>query len=105
MAAMMWDTARPHTVLDLIEAQVPGMLEDEAVLKADGFDEAVIGLDIRSGVLVYSYKKCIEILVAEGMTEEDAVEHFHFNVAGAWVGEKTPIFVDDDWQDFEVEDE
>ena len=28
------------------------------------------------------------------MPYEEAVEYFEFNVAGAWVGEQTPIFVD-----------
>jgi hypothetical protein len=29
------------------------------------------------------------------MSEEDALEHFDFNVSGAYVGEKTPIYVED----------
>jgi hypothetical protein len=28
----------------------------------------------------------------EGMSEEDAMEHFSYNVSGAYVGEKTPIW-------------
>jgi hypothetical protein len=31
----------------------------------------------------------------EGMTEEDALEHYYYNIAGSWVGEKTPIFCED----------
>jgi hypothetical protein len=41
---------------------------------------------------VYSTKKCIEIL-ARDMGEENAVEYFDFNVAGAYVGPQTPIFI------------
>jgi len=64
------------------------------MLKADGFDEAVIGMDLRTGVLVYSYSKCIEILEKrDSMTNEEAVEFMDFNVIGAYVGEKTPIFM------------
>ena len=29
----------------------------------------------------------------DGMTQEEALEFFEFNVVGAWVGEQTPIFV------------
>jgi len=29
------------------------------------------------------------------MTKEDAYEYFIFNVSGAYVGNKTPIWVDD----------
>ena len=27
------------------------------------------------------------------MTEEEAIEYLEFNTIGAWVGEKTPMFV------------
>ena len=67
---------------------------DESFLKADGFDEALIGIDIKSMRLVYSVSKCIEILCRE-MNEVKAIEYFDFNVSGAYVGEKTPIWVDD----------
>ena len=65
---------------------------DETFLKADGFDEAVIGVDENSGRLIYSVTKCIECLIDQGMTEEEASEFFYFNVAGAYIGEQTPIF-------------
>jgi hypothetical protein len=68
---------------------------DEELLKADGFDDAVIGICTRDFRLIYSMKKCIEILIAEGMTEEDALDHFYYNVSGAWVGDKTPIWCED----------
>lgn len=67
---------------------------DETFLKADGFDDAVIGYDI-SFRLIYSTTKCIEILIEEGMTEEEALEHFDYNVAGSYMGEKTPIWCND----------
>lgn len=69
--------------------------EDE-FLKADGFDDAIIGVDDHSLRLIYSVSACIKVLMDEGMTEEDAHEHFNFNVRTAWVGEKTPIFCIDD---------
>jgi hypothetical protein len=68
---------------------------DEELLRADGFDEAVIGLDDSSMRLIYSKNKCIEILCRE-MSEEDANEYFEFNVKGAYMGEKTPIWCSDD---------
>jgi hypothetical protein len=67
---------------------------DESFLKADGFDEALIGVDTKSMRLVYSYSKCIQILCRE-MNEVEAIEYFDFNVSGAYVGEKTPIWCDD----------
>lgn len=70
---------------------------DDSFLKADGFDDAVIGLDEQSMRLVYSVSKCIAILKTEGMTEEDALEHFSFNVSGAYMGDQTPIWCNDSY--------
>jgi len=64
---------------------------DETFLIADGFDQAVIGVDTHSMRLIYSVSKCIEIL-EEDMSTEDAIEHFDYNVSGAYVGEQTPIW-------------
>jgi hypothetical protein len=70
--------------------------EDETFLKADGFDEAIIGVDETTMRLIYSVKRCIEILMRD-MSEEDAMEHFSFNVSGGYVGEKTPIWCWDNY--------
>jgi len=69
--------------------------EDETVLKADGFDEAFVGIGRKFGKphAVYDREKCIEILT-ENMSEEDAEEYFQYNVEGAWVGDETPIFLE-----------
>lgn len=69
--------------------------QEEEIWKADGFDGAVIGIDDKSMRLIYSVKKCIEILMMEDMSMEDAIEHFDFNVSGAYFGEKTPIWCQD----------
>ena len=67
---------------------------EETFLIADGFDEAVIGFEAKSGRLIYSSKTCLEILVEEGMSYDDALEHFEYNVTGSYVGEQTPIFME-----------
>lgn len=68
------------------------------MMKADGFDEAILGVAQRCGqpeIIAYDTEKILEILQArDGMTAEEAVEYFEFNIAGAWVGEETPIFID-----------
>ena len=68
---------------------------EEEILKADGFDDAIIGIDEETMRLIYSVSKCIEILCRD-MNEEEAVEYFDFNVKGAYMGEKTPIWCIDD---------
>ena len=71
--------------------------EDESFLIADGFDDAIIGVEESSMRLIYSVKRCIEILMSEDMTYEDAIEHFNYNVSGGYVGEKTPIWCQDNF--------
>lgn len=78
---------------------------DEDILLADGFDDAFVGYAERctqGPVAVYDREKCIEILmtgtgagliVKGGMTWEEAEEFFEFNVIGAWVGDRTPLFL------------
>jgi hypothetical protein len=70
---------------------------DEEFLIADGFNDAIIGVDISSMRLIYSTKKCIEILMESDMTYDEAVEFFDFNVSGSYMGEKTPIWCDDQY--------
>ena len=66
---------------------------DLELLKADGFDDAVIGIEVKTGRLVYDTNKMIQILIEDDMTEEDAIEYIDYNVIGAYVGELTPIFI------------
>jgi hypothetical protein len=68
---------------------------EEDILKADGFDAAIIGIETNEMRLIYSVSKCIQILCRD-MDEEDAVEFFDFNVRGSYVGDKTPIWCVDD---------
>jgi hypothetical protein len=44
--------------------------------------------------LIYSVTAIIKNLRNE-MTEPEAVEFFEFNIAGSYVGEKTPILCED----------
>ena len=69
---------------------------EDTFLVADGFNDAIIGVDESSMRLIYSVDKCIDILVEnDEMLLEQAIEYFDFNVRGAYVGEQTPIFCDD----------
>tara|TARA_B100000945_G_scaffold255450_1_gene212655 strand:- start:361 stop:585 length:225 start_codon:yes stop_codon:yes gene_type:complete len=66
------------------------------MMKAEGFDEAIIGVGQqfdKPDRLIYDYDKCLLILMTDqGFTEEEAIEWMEFNVKGAYVGEGTPIF-------------
>jgi hypothetical protein len=70
------------------------------ILKADGYDDCVLGYDYSwDGTirLIYSVKQIIDKMIKEdGMTDEEAVEYFEFNMRGSYVGEQTPIWCQDD---------
>jgi hypothetical protein len=63
---------------------------------ANEFDEAIIGLDTSYEIfrVVYDIDAIISILMErDEMTEEDALEHFSYNIQGSYVGKGTPIYV------------
>jgi len=64
------------------------------ILKIDGFDKAIIG--VQEGIqprLVYDLWKIVDVLKEE-MSEEDALDYIAYNITGAYVGESTPVIVD-----------
>jgi len=71
--------------------QIIEQYPDEEFLKADGFDDAIIGIEENGMRLIYSVSKCLIILQPE-MSEIDSLEYFTYNVSCAYVGEKTPIW-------------
>jgi hypothetical protein len=75
--------------------QLLAFVPDDTLLFADGFDDAIIGLDTLSLKVVYSKQQMIEILVSEDMTLEDAIEFLEYNTWNTYVGEQTPIYVDE----------
>ena len=69
---------------------------DPDLLLMDGFDDCIIGICEAFGsvpVVAYDYEKVIAQLQGHGMTYEEAVEYHEFNQAGAYVGERTPVFI------------
>ena len=80
--------------------QIIDSYQDTELLTADGFNKAIIGVseDFNQPIrLIYSVSKCLDILMVD-MEYDEAIEYFNFNVCGAYVGEKTPIWC---WDDFE----
>ena len=73
---------------------------DLPLLTCDGMDDAIVGVAKFWGsksnptiAVAYDYDEYIAGLVGEGMTEDEAIEYFEFNVAGAYVGDHTPVFI------------
>tara|TARA_R110000824_G_scaffold195638_2_gene378494 strand:+ start:807 stop:1103 length:297 start_codon:yes stop_codon:yes gene_type:complete len=68
------------------------------LLFADNFDAAIIGVSIGcdSGRVVYSTKKMAEVLMQDdNMSYQEAWEYLEFNTFSAYVGENTPIYVEE----------
>lgn len=100
------------TILEKIVENYP----DEEILKADGYDDAVIGIDLDTMRLIYSVKKTIEIVfketkltkddltkeeIADGVTVKDKrmemdMEHFEHNIRGS-KGDGLPIWCEDNF--------
>ena len=66
------------------------------LMRMDGFDDAILGVVERIGLqtVCYDLNKVIEILMKQGMNEQDAWDWYQFNMLGAWVGEATPVFLE-----------
>jgi hypothetical protein len=65
----------------------------EDALKAKGFDDCVIGVDM-GGCIVYDADKMIRKIMKEIKSNyNDAREYFEYNIAGAYVGDFTPIYI------------
>lgn len=60
----------------------------------EGFDDAVIGIDVVNKRLVYSTKKCIRILKKQMPTDE-AIDHFYTEVFDNKKYRKKVVFCED----------
>ena len=75
--------------------------EDMVLMRADGFDDCIIGVCTgfgREPCIAYDKSKVLsKLMVRDGMGADEAHEFFDFNIEGAYVGENTPVYVDTDW--------
>jgi len=67
---------------------------DPRILLADGYNDCLVGVTLRGQewVALYDASRIVEKLALD-MDYEDAMEYFDFNIQGAYLGEKTPIFI------------
>ena len=70
------------------------MYPDDNLLRMEGFDDAILGVEERTMRLVYSKSKIMRQLI-RSMDYETAMDYFYQNIDGVWVGDKTPIIVND----------
>ena len=68
----------------------------EGTIFYDEFDSAFVGFGWQFNVgpiATYDQDLVMEILMSDGTSGEDALDHFNYNVIGSYVGERTPIFL------------
>ena len=59
------------------------------------YDDAIIGVMERAGgspVIAYDTQKILDILELS-MPMEDAQEYFDYNILGAYMGDRTPVYI------------
>ena len=71
---------------------------DEEMIVAEGLDEAIIGVGYRQGqpdLVVYDIDKVLTILMTrDELSYEEAREYFEYNIGGSWMGERTPVWME-----------
>lgn len=66
---------------------------DSGLIFADGYDDAIVGVDCTNWRVVYDTSKILDKLKSDGMDELEAVEFFEYNIAGSYLGSQTPIYL------------
>ncbi len=82
----------------LRESCLDQLSEDETVvfLEPEDYDLAIVGIAREFGRpprIAYAVPRILAMLKQQGMSDEEAVEYFDFNTAGAYMGEGTPVFI------------
>jgi hypothetical protein len=80
------------SIRDVLNEEYEGVM----LLEPAKFDAAIVGVTERCGeetTVCYDLEKVLKILVDEGMSYDEAVEYYEYNIVGAYMGEHTPTFL------------
>jgi hypothetical protein len=74
--------------------EILDLFPEDQFLKADGFDDCVIGFEPNSMKLIYNIDKMVKTLMnKDKMSKNIATEFLEFNVFSAYMGDNTPIYI------------
>lgn len=67
---------------------------DENIILLNGMESAIIGLvqSFEGLRVLYDTNKILTLLQTDGMTEDEAIDYFSFNIIGGHFGTLNPIF-------------
>jgi hypothetical protein len=82
--------------------KIASYLEDAMFIEPACYDDAILGIAQRADgmqVVAYDRQAVLEIMRGRSLelTPDEVEEFFEFNTAGAWIGDRTPCFVDIRW--------
>ena len=70
--------------------------EDTILLENPDYDSAIVGYDVITGKVIYSYDLMIEhLMTVDSMSEEEAIEFIEYNTVRAipYMGKNSPIIL------------
>ena len=73
------------------------MVGDDELMFMDGFDDCIAGIVYgcnQQTVVCYDVDRVLKKLENDGMTHEEAREYMDFNQVGAYMGDRTPLFLE-----------
>jgi hypothetical protein len=68
----------------------------DVVVYPTGFEDCIVGVGERFGgppVAVLDLEKMLTQLEKDGMTRDEALEYFEFNILGAHIGDENPVYM------------
>ena len=72
-------------------------IQSNGLITMDGYDDCILGIGYRCEMepyVVYDTNKIINKLMKDGMSWHEATDFHEFNQACAYVGPKTPGFIE-----------
>ena len=64
-------------------------------INLDGLEHGIVGKELETDTLVYSYEKILLNFVQDGMTDEEAIEFVEYNIIGMKPNGNLLIIYDD----------
>lgn len=83
--------------MNTIREQILEVYGEVAFLEPEIYDSAIIGVSEscnRQPVIAYDRDVILEILVSDGMSFDEALEFYEYNMLGTYIGVSTPTFID-----------
>lgn len=85
-----------NNLINIKEELVELGFENSVIFENPNYKSAIVGYDVVTGKVIYSYDLMIDhLMTVDGMTEEEAIEFINYNTIRAipYMGEKSPIIL------------